>query len=162
MRGEFPLIAGISAATAAATVIIAGISPALAAIACGPVLALSALSARRGKSDPVALFIAGQPPVFLSWDASPYLSATAETLLLLGLLLSCGARGTGDGAPSHGVVLLLLPWVLSFSLASQRHVLVPLVVILSAAAVTTLFVLGVASRLVSRTIGGSREDSHRE
>ncbi|MDI9633957.1 MAG: hypothetical protein QFX32_07900 [Methanolinea sp.] len=140
--------------SAAAAVVLAGTSPALAAIACGPVLALPALSAHRGKQDPVALFLAGQPPVFLAWDASPYLSATAETFLLLALVLSCKARGTGEDTLPPGVVLLI-PWVLAFSLASQRHVFIPLLAILAASAAAALVVLGTASHIVSRATGGS-------
>ena len=124
----------------------------------GAVLTVSCLFILFFRPDETALFLLGQPPVSFAWSASPFLSAALESLVILAFLLSIGGTRTSRGKIST-LLLMALPWLLALVTSGSRHASFPLVVILAASGVASLVILGYASHIVSRVIGGLHEAS---
>lgn len=103
-----------------------------------------------------ALFLFGQPLIFLSWYASPLLAAVFESLITFAFLVSAGYSGVRRGVVS-AIFLVSVSWLVALFISTQRHVFLPLFLLLVVCVIVTLTILGIASHLIHRVAGGLHE-----
>jgi hypothetical protein len=126
------------------------------ALVAGALVAVSSLIVFSFHPEEVALFLFGQPVVFISWYASPLLAAALESLLIIAFLLSGEDAGVRRGLAS-AILLVFACVFFALFISGHRHVLLPLVLLLAACVIATLSSLGIASHLIHRVTGGLHE-----
>ncbi len=131
------------------------------ALVAGALLAGSGLVVVFFHPEETALFLFAQPPVFLSWYASPLLAVALEALITIAFLVSAGDTGVRRGVVS-AILLVSVSGLFALFIAGHRHVLLPLVLLLVVCVIVMLALLGTASHLIHRVTGGLHEAPGRQ
>ncbi|MDH7510332.1 MAG: hypothetical protein QHH04_04745 [Methanolinea sp.] len=126
------------------------------ALAAGVLPAVSGLVVFSFFPDEAALFLFGQPVVFLSWYASPLLATALESVFIVAFLVSAGDTGVRR-VVVPAIVLVSVSGFFALFISGHRHVLLPLVLLLSVCMIAMLAILGTASHLIHRVAGGLHE-----
>ncbi|MCU0632997.1 MAG: hypothetical protein MUC66_08520 [Methanolinea sp.] len=100
-----------------------------------------------------ALFLLAQPSLFLSWGVSPFLTLVLEAVLAIALLSSLDLLHTANDLVFPAIFLILMA-VVCLLLSGSTHVVFPLTLLIPAAGLAFLLILGLAYRAESRTGGG--------
>lgn len=131
------------------------------ALVAGALLVVSGLFVVFFHPDETALFLFGQPLVFLSWYSSPLLAVALEALITIAFLVSAGNTGVRRGVVS-AIPLVSVSGLFALFIAGHRHVLLPLVLLLSVCVIAMFAILGTASHLIHRVAGGLHEAPGRQ